>query len=703
MTRLLFTNLAMLAGLAGLVIPILIHLLLRRRKQRLRFSTLRFFRQQDEQSSQRRKLRNLLLLAVRLLILTLLVLAFARPYLAGRNESAKPQKQRLAVFVLDRSASMTAAESAAPRWQLAKESIRKTLAELTSDDRAAIIAGSTRAEVLSGAAPPEVVTRLLKDLQPGFGVANLADALQLARKLVANAGPDVAPTVYVLSDLQSSACRTLGALPLPQDMEIRALKIGDVLAPNLAVAELQLDGRGSEPPHLVIANYSDEERKSVKVNFAVDGKEVFSRPVALATGNVTRVELALPTLAPGWHAGSLRLESGDALAIDDVRYDSFLIPQPVRVLVGETRRGKRPFEEESYFVTSALNPTQGSTNTRPSRFQIEKVPAEEVARKLGPVSSTNYDVVVLPGLRDVPSGLATRLSEFAQAGGGLLLFLGEDVNAGRYNSEFRALLPAQLGHVEHNQAEAREERWHLEDYDLFSPIFSVFRRPNSGNLALPEFSGRFTLTADPAASVAAKFAEEVPAVATKSVGRGLVLLANTTADTRWTDWPKHKTFVPWLHSACLHLAARAGADQLRTAAHLIASDDAEVSVAATGVAQRLVLTGPDNKKTNVVADADGHVRNADFKTPGSYVLRDSAGAVVQHVVVNVPAEESDLAALTPVEFQRQLVRVSEPARPALAAGFFGTRSQHQELWRILLLAVLGLLFAEIFLANRTYA
>ena len=75
----LFTNIAMLAGLAGLAVPVLIHLLLKRKKQRLRFSTLRFFQRHDEQSSQRRKLRNLLLLAVRLLLLAVLVVAFARP------------------------------------------------------------------------------------------------------------------------------------------------------------------------------------------------------------------------------------------------------------------------------------------------------------------------------------------------------------------------------------------------------------------------------------------------------------------------------------------------------------------------------------------------------------------------------------------------------------------------------------------------
>ena len=37
------------------------------------------------------------------------------------------------------------------------------------------------------------------------------------------------------------------------------------------------------------------------------------------------------------------------------------------------------------------------------------------------------------------------------------------------------------------------------------------------------------------------------------------------------------------------------------------------------------------------------------------------------------------------------------------AGFFGTKHQSNEVWRMLLFAVLGLLLVEIFVANRTFA
>src|SRR5512146_216746 len=99
-----FTNPALLGGLALLSVPILIHLLLRLKKRRQRFSTLQFFRRLDAQATRRRKLRNWLLLATRVLLLLLIVLAFARPYLTANPAAARAAPRQQVIFILDRSA-----------------------------------------------------------------------------------------------------------------------------------------------------------------------------------------------------------------------------------------------------------------------------------------------------------------------------------------------------------------------------------------------------------------------------------------------------------------------------------------------------------------------------------------------------------------------------------------------------------------------
>ena len=72
-----------LVALAGLAIPVLLHLTQREKKQIVRFPSLMFVRRIPYQSVRRRKVQHWLLLLVRLTALALIVLAFARPFIGG--------------------------------------------------------------------------------------------------------------------------------------------------------------------------------------------------------------------------------------------------------------------------------------------------------------------------------------------------------------------------------------------------------------------------------------------------------------------------------------------------------------------------------------------------------------------------------------------------------------------------------------------
>src|SRR5881392_493367 len=93
----------MLAGLAAVVLPILAHLLFRRRSRPVDLGTLRFLKVAIRQDTRRRWLKRWLLLALRLGCVILLVLLFARPF---RAEFAGGGDAGLSVLLLDRSASM---------------------------------------------------------------------------------------------------------------------------------------------------------------------------------------------------------------------------------------------------------------------------------------------------------------------------------------------------------------------------------------------------------------------------------------------------------------------------------------------------------------------------------------------------------------------------------------------------------------------
>src|ERR1700741_538905 len=95
-----------LLGSLALAIPVLIHLVRREKSEIVLFSSLMFLLKVPKQAIRQQKIKNLLLMALRLLILALLVMAFARPYL---TQPAKPSGNATAnrgvVMMLDNSYS----------------------------------------------------------------------------------------------------------------------------------------------------------------------------------------------------------------------------------------------------------------------------------------------------------------------------------------------------------------------------------------------------------------------------------------------------------------------------------------------------------------------------------------------------------------------------------------------------------------------
>ena len=105
-----------LAGVLLLAVPVLIHLVQKRHRQGARFPSLLFLQQIPRRERQRREIRHWLLLLLRCLLLVLLVLAFARPFIdtAGGPGGFAPERED-SIIVLDRSYSMRISD----HWQQA--------------------------------------------------------------------------------------------------------------------------------------------------------------------------------------------------------------------------------------------------------------------------------------------------------------------------------------------------------------------------------------------------------------------------------------------------------------------------------------------------------------------------------------------------------------------------------------------------------
>jgi hypothetical protein len=96
-----------LFGLAAIAIPVAIHLFNFRRTRQVYFTNVAFLKEVKTTTNSFRRLKHLLILAARVLFITFLVLAFAQPFLAGRNATApNTTGQGITSLYIDNSLSM---------------------------------------------------------------------------------------------------------------------------------------------------------------------------------------------------------------------------------------------------------------------------------------------------------------------------------------------------------------------------------------------------------------------------------------------------------------------------------------------------------------------------------------------------------------------------------------------------------------------
>ncbi len=201
------------AGLALVALPIIIHLLMRRRRKPVEWAAMRFLLEAYRKQRRRMALEQILLLASRCLLVALLAFAIARPLLGAAPLSGGA---RTLVILID--TSMTSAltgDDGTTDLAAHKRLAADALAQLDTarGDRAALVALGAPADPVVLPVSPDIagVAEAVERLRPTDSAMDLRgalDALDLA--LTDSDGP--APTIVLLSAFREGA--GLGAAPL---------------------------------------------------------------------------------------------------------------------------------------------------------------------------------------------------------------------------------------------------------------------------------------------------------------------------------------------------------------------------------------------------------------------------------------------------------------------------------------------------------
>lgn len=246
----LFLNPLLLWGLLATSVPILIHLINKRRHKTIQWAAMQFLLKATRESRGKKKLRHVLILACRALAVAALVFAAARPIVSGLIGWGGGSIDTI-VLLLDRSASMESkpGDGLAPRRQLVIQKVRDAMTSLGASRLVLIDSASGKPQEIPS---PEVLTELAASA-PTDTAADFPTLLARAAEFLTETSGR--SEVWLASDLQTSnwqpdderwAAARASLAALPQKPAIRILSLTGNSAPNTAIRILGSRRSGDE-------------------------------------------------------------------------------------------------------------------------------------------------------------------------------------------------------------------------------------------------------------------------------------------------------------------------------------------------------------------------------------------------------------------------------------------------------------------------
>lgn len=654
---------AFLVGLAALLVPLLLHLRHRERKKPRPFPSLMFLARIPIRTDRRRRITDWPLLLLRALALTLLVAAFARPFLRepqlGIDEDAG-----LTVLLLDRSASM-AADGTREAWA---DSARAVIDRLPTGRRVAVVAFDATATILVQPTDDHAAARaaVATAPEPGGGTRFGAGLRAASQLLAAEAVPG---EIVLISDLQRSGLAATSAPALPAGTVLHSVAVTPTSHDNTAVHAVDLEQLPDETGRRAvvaarIARHGGDVPRNVTVTLEVDGRPASERSALLAPDGVMRVTFDTVALARAEARLVVRIGT-DGLTLDDAYHAIVPADATTRVLL-VTSGDARP--DEYRFVQQAL-----AIGRDPS-FTVERV------TRLDRAAIERSQAIVLVDVPPPSGDLGTALRAWIDNGGGLILATGERLAARRAALE---ILPAAIRGNRQRDAGAS-----LGDAETSHPALAVFQGSAIDGFASVRIRRHALVEPTAEGTVLLRFDDGSPALVAGASGAGHLLLVAIPLDGRRGDFPLQPAFLPFVRGVVGWAAGATG--------NAMALSSGEPWLAPAAV-RSPVVRGPGGDLTR---PGEGS-RFVTLRESGVHEVYDggAGGHPTALLAVNAPSSESDLAAMPADEL---LLGVGEvPVAAAVTAPEASALSERrQQGWRWVLMALLVILIVEVLVASR---
>ena len=515
-----------LFGLCAVAVPIVIHLFNFRKFKKVYFTNVKLLTDLQSESKKQSKVRDIILLCLRCLTICLLVLLFANPYIKDDKKVLVSDSGNAVLVFVDNSFSMENSSDKGSLLDVAKQKARDIAMQYSQSDVFCLMT-----QDMSGR-HKHFVSRdrflgMLSEVEISPSSLPMSKIVQSAHRFMASSTAKSKSCFYI-SDFQSSL---FDAENFDKDslndvfVHLRAKNADNIFIDSVWFDNVFFKAGHSTELSVRIVNRSSEEAEKVPVKLFMDEQQITASSIDMQPNESRIVKMAFSVPQNGILHSKLSI-ADNPVCFDDDFYFTLLAREKVRVL--------------------AIN--QSQPNEYLLRLLSNDADVEFDNTTAGNIDFGQfalYSMIILHGLNEISSGLASELSSFVESAGSVCVIPSKDMDLSSVNNflqSFSAPLYEPL--VKKNTEVAAID----VENKLFKGVFTSV----TDNMEMPKVQQYFPIVAS-AGSIAQnimQFADKSGFATLSPQGKGVVYIFASALSPEWSNLVNQSVFVPLVWNMC---------------------------------------------------------------------------------------------------------------------------------------------------------
>ena len=412
-----FLSPSILWGMLAITIPIIIHLISLRHTRDTEFSTLRFIKSLKHETIRRLRIKQWLLVLLRTIAILCLILMFSRPLMTGTLTSKLAGDiESRAVIIVDNSASMAVHTGDGTLLDRAKSSLPAILKGLEGETTVELYQTNPPRKLFSGSHEEgrSIMTGVKGIVQTNM-TDNLWTMIDSVLQMVEASEPN--RECFIISDFQSAPSFTIDSLNPNSDWKYYCI-LQPKVENNISISEVSVLSQIKLPNHLVklntrVGNGGVTDKRNIPVELYLNDERVGQIVSQFEPSKFKDFMFQVYPGKTGIINGKIVIPDDD-FPMDNFRNFDLVIPNQIAVkVIGQSM-------EELFLLDLALSAITGETEL----LLIDRDLSDDVER----LFLSDIDILLLHNPTNLSNSAIEDLQRFLMNGGGLIWFVGNDLN-----------------------------------------------------------------------------------------------------------------------------------------------------------------------------------------------------------------------------------------------------------------------------------